>query len=221
MARPRAEDDEARSQGAAFLRVAGSAAVAAGIVGFVYSVAFIGLVLLEAAPEAGALVSSLALLVGAVLSIVAFAGLYRLLLETDSGFALVTLLLGATGAIGAAIHGGYDLAVAIHPPAGELGALADLPHPIDPRGLLTFGVTGVAVLIGSWLIARSRLLSVGIARLGYLAGVLLVVIYLGRLIILTPTDPLVAIPAALAGLVVSPAWYVSLGLALRRAGGAA
>ena len=207
---------DASGEASAFLRVAGAAAVGAGISGFLYSVSFIGLVLSGAAPEPGALVSSLALLLGAVLSIVAFGGLYRLLLETDAGFALLTLLLGATGAMGAAIHGGYDLALAIHPPAGELGAVADLPNPIDPRGLLTFGVSGLAVLLASWLIRRSGLLPRGIGLLGYLAGALLLVIYLGRLIILTPTHPLVAAPAAVAGFLVSPAWYIWLGVALRR-----
>jgi hypothetical protein len=47
-------------------------------------------------------------------------------------------------------------------------------------------------------------------------GALLVVVYLGRLIILTPTNPLVAVPAALTGLVLSPLFYIRLGLELGR-----
>ena len=43
------------------------------------------------------------------------------------------------------------------------------------------------------------------------AGALLVVIYLGRLIILDPANPLVLGPAAISGLVVGPAWYAWLG----------
>ncbi len=48
------------------------------------------------------------------------------------------------------------------------------------------------------------------------AAVLLVLTYLGRLVILTPTNPLVAGPAALVGLVVNPVWYIWLGRELRR-----
>jgi hypothetical protein len=201
---------------AAFYRLAGASAIAAAVAGFVYSVAFIGLVVLDTAPEVGAFISSLALLTGAVATVIVFAGLYRVLLDRGGGLALVALLLGVTGSVGAAIHGGYDLAVAIHPPDAELGPLADLPHPIDPRGLLTFGVTGVATLIASSLIARHPDLPRGLGYLGYAAGTLLVLIYLGRLIILTPTHPLVAGPAALAGFIVNPAWFIWLGLTLRR-----
>lgn len=200
----------------AFSRLAGTCAIAAGVAGFVYSVAFIGLVLLDAAPDLGVIISSIALLIGAVLTVIVYAGLYRLLLDIGGGLALVALLLGVTGAVGAAIHGGYDLAVALHPPADGIGAVTDLPNAIDPRGLLTFGVSGVAALIASSLIARHPTLPARLATLGYVAGALLIVIYLGRLIILTPTNPVVAVPAALAGFIVNPAWYIWLGLALRR-----
>lgn len=47
-------------------------------------------------------------------------------------------------------------------------------------------------------------------------GVLLIVVYLGRLIVLTPSSPQVLLPAALTGSVVNPLWYLLLGLALRR-----
>jgi hypothetical protein len=200
----------------AFSRLAGACAIAAGVAGFVYSVAFIGLVLLGTAPETGVVISSFALLVGAVLTVIVYAGVYRLLLEIGGGLTLVALLLGVTGAVGATIHGGYDLAVALHPPADELGVISELPNAIDPRGLLTFGVSGVAALIASSLIARHPAFPSRLATLGYVAGALLIVIYLGRLIILTPTNPIVAVPAALAGFIVNPAWYIWLGLTLRR-----
>ena len=47
-------------------------------------------------------------------------------------------------------------------------------------------------------------------------GGLLIVVYLGRLIILTPTNLLVAIPAAVTGLALSPIFYIWLGIHLRR-----
>jgi hypothetical protein len=48
-----------------------------------------------------------------------------------------------------------------------------------------------------------------------LPGALLIVIYLGRLIILDPTNIVVRI-ALLAGVVVNTIWFVWLGVALRR-----
>jgi hypothetical protein len=48
-------------------------------------------------------------------------------------------------ALGAAIHGGYDLANLINLPASA-AALPDLPSQVDPRGLLTFGVMGLGLL---------------------------------------------------------------------------
>ena len=47
-------------------------------------------------------------------------------------------------------------------------------------------------------------------------GILLVVIYLGRLIVLTPSNPLVLVPAALTGFILNPIWYIWLGLELRK-----
>ena len=52
------------------------------------------------------------------------------------GLALLALLLGVTGFFEAAVHGGYDLAIALHPPSGDLGAVGELPHPIDTRSRL-------------------------------------------------------------------------------------
>jgi hypothetical protein len=203
---------------AAFLRLAGACAIGAGLASFAYSVAFIGLVVSGAAPDPGRLLAALALLVGASLTVVTFAGVYRILLDSAGGLALLALLLGVTGSLGAAVHGGYDLAVALHPPSGDLGAAGELPHPIDPRGLLTFGVTGIGTLVVAWLIGRQPAFPRALGYLGYLAGSLLVAIYLGRLLIVTATDPLVAGPAILTGFLVAPAWYLWLGVVLRRAG---
>jgi hypothetical protein len=56
----------------------------------------------------------------------------------------------------------------------------------------------------------------GLVMLGYLSGVLLVLIYLGRLIVLDATSPFVLGPAALEGFVVNPVWYIWLGRTLLR-----
>lgn len=198
-------------------RIAGLAAMAAGLAGFLYAVAFIGLVLTGAAPDLGFGLASLLLLVGSLLGAVALTALYPRLKTVDPGFALLALVLGVGGTIGAAVHGGFDLANVLQPPTGEAEAsMSGLPNYVDPRGLLTFGASGAGLLVASWLVVRGAVLPRGLGYLGYLAGVLLIIVYLGRLIILTPTNPIVAGPAALAGFIVNPAWYIWLGLSLRR-----
>ena len=63
--------------------------------------------------------------------------------------------------------------------------------------------------------SRNRSFPSNLALLGYLLSALLVIIYLGRLIVLDAKSPLILAPAALAGLIVNPAWYIWLGMVLR------
>lgn len=197
-------------------RLAGTVAILAGIGGLVYSIAFIGGVVLGAAPEAGLLVASAALLVGGILTALVVVAIHARVSGQAPQLAGLGLALALVGALGASVHGGYDLANVIHPPISDLLAVNELPNPVDPRGLLTFGVAGLGLLILGWLLRRSGTVPNGLATLGVAVGAVLVVVYLGRLIVLTPTNPLVAGPAALVAFVLSPAFYVWLGLTLRR-----
>ncbi len=137
-------------------------------------------------------------------------------LAVDAKVAMLGLMLGSVAALGATIHGGYDLANVLNPPPALPDDVAALPNQIDPRGLLTFGVAGLAVLIAGGLMRRHSHFSRSFTVLTFLLGVLLLVVYLGRLIVLTPTSPLVLLPAAVTGFVVNPLWYLLLGLSLRR-----
>ena len=178
-------------------RTAGAAAIATGIGGVVYSIAFLGGVVEGWAPQLGLTVASLALMGGGLLSVLVLVALYRRLVRKRArAIGLLGLMLVAVGATGAMVHGGYDLANSVHAPVSDLFAEAQLPSPIDPRGMLTFGVTGLGLLILAWQSRRSGTLPGNLAALGVTVGVLLVVVYLGRLLILTPTNLLVAIPAA-------------------------
>jgi hypothetical protein len=186
-------------------RAAGLAALAAAVVGLLYSISFV--VVSRLSPAAGGLLSALFLLLGGLFTIVALAGVYDRRREARPALALLVVVVGSAGALGATVHGGYDLANAIHPP-GSLPS--DVPNAVDPRGLLTFGVAGLALLLLGLLVGAR------LGRFAVFAGALLVLVYLARLIVLTPSNPLVLLPAALAGFVVNPAFYVWLGLWLRR-----
>lgn len=197
-----------------FRRFGGACAILAGITGLLYAVSFV--LVARADPELGALLSAGFLLIGGLLSTVVFAAVYDALRDENPGFARAALVLGVAGALGAAIHGAYDLANAVHPPDADLLAEVNLPNQVDPRGFLTFAVTGLAILTLSWVASRSGRWGGGLVLLGYLAGGLLIVVYLSRLLVLDPTSPLLLGPAALAGFLVNPAWLIWLGVTLRR-----
>jgi hypothetical protein len=197
-----------------FYRWAGAAAIAASIGGVIYSAAFLGGVVLELNPELGKLVASAALMVGGLLSTVVLVAIYERV--GGGNVALIGLAFGLLGALGAIVHGGYDLANALNPPAADPITDAGLPSPVDPRGLLTFGMAGLGVLVLALRARTTGALSMPTATFGIVLGVLLIVVYLGRLIVLTPTSPFVAVPAALAGVIVGPFFYFALGLELRR-----
>jgi hypothetical protein len=187
-----------------FERFAGVCAILAGVSGFLYAVAFVVL--------QDALLSGLFLMLSGLFTTAALVAVYERLRATDASFALLALLLGVAGALGSAVHGGYDLANVINPPV----SLPDLPNPVDPRGLLTFGVAGVALFVVAWLIGRGGRLPKGLGYLGYASAILLLALYLGRLIVLDPTSPLILGPALLNGFLVNPIFYVWIGLALLR-----
>ena len=189
-----------------FGSLAGVSAILAGVFGLLYSVAFVVL-------ESESL-SALFLLLGGLMMIVVMTALYRLNRDSDASFALLAFALSAGAGAGSLIHGGYDLSNAIHPPAS---LNTDLPNPIDPRGLLTFGIGGIGVFLWSWLMARNSSFPTALRYVGFLSAILMLVLYLGRLLILQATSPVILIPALLEGFLVNPLWYLWLGFGpLRR-----
>lgn len=183
----------------------------AGVVGFAYSVCFV-LSTTSGSALAGGLAAAF-LLVGGILGASALLGLYERLQAAGGGYALWALVFGLAAALAATLHGGFDLANAIHAP----GQVNDFPSQVDPRGLGTFGLAGISLLGFSFLMLRDATFPRGLGYLGYASGALLILVYLGRLIILTASNPLVLGPAAIEGFLVNPIWYVWLGFALRRA----
>jgi hypothetical protein len=189
----------------AYQRFAGLCAVLAGVLTLLYSISFILLV--------NETLSSLCLLANGLLATAVIVGLYEQLKGADGSFALWALLLGLAGAIGSALHGGYDLAAVLH---SHAPVDPNLPSAMDPRGLLTFGASGIGLWVFAWLILRSNALPRGIGYLGYLVAALQIILYLGRLIVFDAANPLIVAPALLAGFIATPIWYVWLGGSLWR-----
>lgn len=193
-----------------YQRVAAVAAMCAAASGLLYSVSFV--IVTRAAPAIGGGLAAAFLLLGSALGATALIGLHRRVVGVGGDFATLALAFGLAGALAAGLHGGYDLANALHQP----GAVSTAASQVDPRGLGTFGLTGVSLLGFSWLLGRSDADARGLRTLGVVSGVLLLLVYLARLIVLDPSNPLVLAPAAVEGFIVNPAWYVWLGLVLRR-----
>jgi len=198
-----------------FQRLGGLCAILAGIFGFLYSAAFI--VVARSNPQLGNLLASLFLLLGGLSTTAAVIALFQRVQTADEGFATWGRALAITGAVGSIIHGGYDLANAIHVPESDPLNLANLPNAVDPRGLLTFGLAGIGLIIAAGLMVRTQNLPNNLSYLGYILGIVLVVIYLARLIILDPTKPIVVITVVITGFILNPVWNIWLGVSLRRA----
>jgi hypothetical protein len=161
--------------------------------------------------------ASILLMAGALLSTLVISHLASSVSSVNQSVTSWALAIGLIGATLSLIHGGYDLANQIHPPATDLLGDAGYPNPVDPRGLATFGLLGLSFLILTTLAARSDRYSAGLARLGQALGVIMVVIYLGRLIILDPAHPVVRVALA-AGVAANTIFLSLLGRSWLREG---
>jgi hypothetical protein len=195
----------------AFRRLATACAFVVGIGGFAYAVAFVAV--LRGSGEPAAAASAAFLLLGGLLATPVLIAVYLILRPTSPGMALWALTIGLAGAIGSAIHGGFDLANVINEPAGNPGGF---PNAVDPRGLLTFGFAAVGTAAVAWLILRGGRLRRGLGLVAAVLAALLLVIYGGRLVVLDPEHPVLLVAALATGFVVNPLWWIWLGVELRR-----
>jgi hypothetical protein len=184
------------------------AGVGAGVCGLVYAVAVLLL------PQAA--LAALALIVGGLFTSAVLVAVYEQVRALDPVWTQRGVIMAVTGAAGAIIHGGYDLANALHPPPPGAAVVADLPSQVDPRGLITFFMLGLGVGVLAGLMGRRGLYPFGLVALGYVLAGLLILTYLARLLIRDAANPLVLVPAGLLGVLVQPAWFIWLGWTLWR-----
>jgi hypothetical protein len=192
---------------AAFQRFAGISAVLVGVGGLIYGLLF-GAIVYDAGR--GVQLAWLTIgLVGPVLATPVIVALYYRLRDTDRGFALLALLLGLGATFGQLENAALFLGKELVP---ELGG----GQP-DPAGAFRFGVLGLSLFVFGWLIVRGGALPRGLGYLGQIGGVLLVLVYLGRVTgVIDPATEFTVIPPVLYGVVIHPIFYVWLGRLLRR-----
>jgi hypothetical protein len=199
------------TRSAAFERFAGYAGLITGISSILYAVFF----LLVEGPL-NTLMPPLLLAIGGIAASAVITAVYARVREADPTFALWALLLGVIGQLGGAIHGVHDLAEVLVPLPSGAPDVSKLPNQHDPRGLLAFGLTGVATLVFAWLIVRGGQLPRNLGYLGYMLGVALVALFLGNLFTNDASSLFVLVPGGLASLIANPAWNIWVGLSLLR-----
>src|SRR5262249_40205649 len=133
-----------------FERFAAQAARCVAVIGFLSTALFA--VVVENGARWAAILTSVLLLGGGLRSSVVFVALSGRLHLVVPLISLWVTLLGFAAAIGSAMHGGYDLGILLKTPDQYS---TDLANFTDPRGLATFALAGLAILLFSWLMART------------------------------------------------------------------
>src|SRR5918992_3490169 len=124
---------------AGFERLAGIAAFFVGFGALVYAILFITIVEGNTETEPWFAI----LMLGALATVPVLIALYYTLRPFDQAAALTALVLGLFGALGGILHGGYELALLVTPPAG----VDAYPGPESvAKGVLRYLVPGLALL---------------------------------------------------------------------------
>ena len=187
-----------------FQRFAAGSAVLAAAGSVVFTVAFA--IVVREGERWAQWVSWTTLLAGSLASIPVMTALYARLGRGEPEFALMAFVLGVGASIGAAVHAAYEWSVLANRPE----TTSDLPSAIDPRGFMTFALTGLALGLFGWLILRSDGFPRRAGQLALVAAALLVVVYVGRLTVLDPNTNVIRVAALVSGLVLVPAFYLEV-----------
>jgi len=191
-----------------FRRFGATCALLAGVGSFLYAVAFV--VIAPGNPELGPQLYSALLMANGLLATAALVALYQVVRGVNEGMALWGLLLGVAGQVGAAAHGAYDLSTVLGPGASATAA-SDAANVADPRGFLTFLVSGIAIIVLAQVVRNGRVLPANLGLFGVVTGIVLVWIYFARLLVLDAANPMLLVPVLLGGFVLVPGWYLWLG----------
>jgi hypothetical protein len=228
-------DADSGQSGRLMRRVAAACAVAVGGLSLVYAVFY-----LFVAPSAqrgtdagaayasylahplGLRVAALCLAVSGVLTSVVFVSLRGLPGALSAPASLWAAVIGAIAGVATSAHGLSDLitqgrlahAYASQSPATQQAVLLvrQVPSPTDPRGLATFGLAGLAVLV---LSRHVRPRSPGAALLGTVLGVDMVALFAATVV---GSSVPILVTGGLASVVLGPAWWVWIAVLLRRSG---
>jgi len=183
----------------AFIRRGGLAAYAVAAFSVLYAIVYLGFVRTDATNANAAAVSWALIGLGALSA--AFAtgavGAYigGQIGTFITGFGIAYSLLSATHGVFAAI--------------GDIQGFADLDlSPTDPRGFATFGLAGLWLIVVSRELARRTDLRPRYAQLATIAGIDLLLLFVGTVI---GNTPLILVTGGLASVVLGPVFWAMTG----------
>jgi hypothetical protein len=218
-----------------FERVAALAAVGVGLCSLAYAIVFLGLVPSDQRSDnaatfyasylkdgGGALNASWALLAAAGLaSTLVIVALYARLRADSPAWAAWAAGIGLVGALLSCVHGVEEIAQNTKLDdlwrSGDAATRAALtvsnsvPSAADPRGLASFGLAGLFMLVVGALLLRGAALPRALGWVALADGVLLLLLFVGSAF---KVDLLVLLPGGLASVVVGPLWWFWVGVRL-------
>jgi hypothetical protein len=192
-----------------FSRFGGISAILVGVLSLLYAVFY--LVISRQAETLGLLGSWLILGASGIFSSAAYVALYRHLRNEDEGFALWGMILGVAASFATLLHGGYEALLLTS--AGTAVSTQQLPSQVDPAGLATFFVVGLAAFIFSRIIVRSAALPKNLGYLGLFNAVLLIILFFASA---GGVQTLILISGGLTSVIIGPIWWIWLGTQLRQ-----
>ncbi|MDE3091443.1 MAG: DUF4386 family protein [Chloroflexota bacterium] len=148
----------------------------------------------------------------------AIVAVYYRIRSANEGWALFATLIGEIASVGTVAASFYQVAnlkfIASAFTASPAAALAALgaPSPINPFGIMTFGLTALWFLIAAWLMLRTDLPKL----LGYLGLIAFADLTLGFVASVAGIPLLSTLAAVIAGAVGGPIFWLWLGVLLRR-----
>jgi hypothetical protein len=207
-----------------FIRFAGIAALLAGGFSILYAVVF--LVIAPRTEYGGTLLAWIILAVSGALSGAVYVALFQRTRIVSEGLALWGMLIG-TAASGATMANGIyqALLVSASQTADEASRRAAetamlLPSEVDPKGLSTFLVFGIASFVFGWLMLRVGMAAAQTPRrrasdvpplprnIGYAGMANAVLLMLLFLSFVFGIQPLVLLSGGLSSVVVTPLWWI-------------
>lgn len=200
-----------------YSRFGGLSAMLVGALSILYAIFF--LVITPRNESLGAAGSWIILAVSGIFSSAAFVALYERLRPTSSGFALWALALGLFSSFATLSHGVYQaLLLMTLPSAGEsqrtaIELVRMVPSQLDPAGLGTFGIIGLASLVTGFLILAGRRLPRALGYLAVVNALLLIALFFANA---AGAQTLILLTGGLTSVIVGPIWWIWLGRELRR-----
>lgn len=199
-------------------RFGGVSALIVAILSLLYAIFF--LLVTPRSTTLGTLGSASTFAISGFFSLAAYVALYRRVQHHHPDIALWALLLGASTSIATVLHGTYEallfnrLAVTTGADSTMLALVQTLPTQINPMGLMSFGVVGIASYAWGWLLLRSNAFEQLLGYLGLLNALLLLTLFIAYV---GGIQPLVLLAGGLTSVVVGPIWWTLLGIRLLKA----